>query len=140
MANWQHTWLHERPSLVIEDLGGARLGHHYVAMRYKVTTTQEMSMAMLIALRELSFLGYGQEFSAVQVTSDGKRERIGHLRDAFKPAPPSGVDLVKCVTINTISRKVIDEPAINPMTGEPYPIKEFPYYVYECESRADSSG
>ena len=68
-----------RPSLVIEHLGGRNLGRCYNAMFYRVTSTQALSRDDLSRLRDIGFLGYGQEFICE-----------GPVR--YEDAVPTGID------------------------------------------------
>lgn len=116
-------WRQDRPKLVIESKGGANLGRCYNAQYFEVTSTTALCREDLYKLREMGFLGYGQEF---------------HVTGPFSSEPgvpePTGVDVVQCVDTETG-----EAPAVNPYSGKPYPDHEFPYYVYKCESRVDSS-
>lgn len=116
-----HVWKSPRPKLVIESRGGANLGRCYNAQYFEVTSTTALCREDLYKLREMGFLGYGQEFRVSGPFSDEDHE-------------PTGVDVVQCVNTETG-----ETPAVNPYSGKPYPDHEFPYYVYRCESRVDSS-
>jgi len=111
----------ERPRLVIESKGGANLGRCYNAQYFEVTSTKVLCRDDLNTFFDMGLLGFGQEFTVEGPLSDEDHE-------------PTGMDLVRCVNTETG-----ESPALNPYSGEPYPDREFPYYVYSCESRVDSS-
>lgn len=135
-----HQWFQSRPSLVIERCGGASLGNCYCASYFRVTSTQPLSKEDLSALRLIGLLGCGQEFIANYITCDGKKEQLPIKVDWKTIIEPTGVDVVQCVEVdNKTGKPTSDEPAICPYTEKPYPPHKIPYFIYECESRADSS-
>jgi len=113
-----------RPMLTIESTGGRSLGRCYSASGYRVTSLRRISQEGLWQLRELGFLGLGQEFS-VASQCDGKEE-------------PGLTVEAPCVEYDA-SGKALPGPAINPYSGLPYEPSKYTYYVYDCESRVDSS-
>jgi hypothetical protein len=112
-----------RPALVVESTGGRQLGRCYHESTYRVTSRDKLSKKRLQALFEAGFLGVGQEFFVVS-PCDGTEA-------------PAGEDLVPCVVIAD-SGETLDEPAINPYSGKPYPPAPHHYFVYECRTRCDS--
>lgn len=144
-----------RPLLTIESKGGASLGNCYSASYYEVTSQHPLSMEDLRRLRESGFLGYGQEFSCVQVIEKDTRVRVPERFNVGKyvvgykegddkfpkssEVTPSGKDRVPCTMMDRHTRAVIEGEAINPYSGLPYQPTEMSYYVYACESRVDSS-
>jgi len=117
-------FLRTRPELVIEGTGGGSLGNCYSANGWRVTSVHRLTAETLRGLNALGLLGIGQEFY-VNSQADGKEE-------------PAGVDTVPCVVVDKRTGKRLDEPAINPYSGEPYGSHDYPYFVYDCESRCDS--
>lgn len=119
----RHIYLSHRPRLTIEYTGGKTLGNFYEASYYRVTSFCRLNLDQLQALRAAGLLGSGQYFT-VTSKCDGSEE-------------PAGYDDVPCVV--EIDGQVVDQPAINPYSGAPYgPVKQ-PYFVYEIDSRCDSS-
>jgi hypothetical protein len=123
MTNRTFEFRSPRPRLLVEFLFGVSLGNCYSARRYRVTSTQRMARKEIEALREAGVLGHGQEFY-IRSRCDGQEE-------------PAGKDVVPCVTV--VDGAVVDEPAVNPHTGDPYAPIQCGYFVYEVESRVDSS-
>lgn len=152
--NTDFVYRNDRPSLAIVHAGGANLGRCYSASYFTVTSTRPLSMEDLNTLRDIGFLGYGQEFMAHQVIGEervrvpqrfnpgrycvGFKEGDEELPSA-KDVKPSGVDVVPCVMVDRATGEVIPGKAINPYSGEPYGTHDQAYYVYRCESRVDSS-
>lgn len=143
--NTDYVYRNDRPALTIVNAGGASLGRCYSASYYDVTSTRPLSMEHLIALRDIGFLGCGQEFMAHQVVNE---ERIavpfkfaewGEEGPQARDVPASGVDKVPCIMVDRRTREVVPGKAINPYSGEEYGPNEQSYYVYRCESRVDSS-
>lgn len=108
-----------RPNLVIEDVGGGKLGNCYYGTTYRITSRHQMGDDQIHALAKAGVLGYGQEF---------------YIRKRVEPA---GEDELKCVVY--VDGKRTDEVPVNyagtPITNT---VKQ-PFYVYECERRVDSS-
>lgn len=132
----------DRPDLVIEKTGGAKLGSSYYSTLYRVVSTRVLTAGQIANLRSAGLLGSGQEFSCVQILEGGKKigllpEGASHI-ERFS-APPSGHDEVQCKEINDHTGEVIRSPSINPYTGKPDRSIKIPFYVYECEDRSDSS-
>jgi hypothetical protein len=113
-----------RPSLVIENGGGSKLGNCYYSHGYKITSRHKLSGDTIKGMRELGLLGYGQGFY-IRSLCNGKEE-------------PAGVDVVECVEYDERG-KPLPGPAINPYSGEPYGTTEYKYYEYLVENRVDSS-
>lgn len=128
-------WRNPRSALVIESTGDGQLGNCYSSMTYKVTSRQPLTKDKLVALRELGFLGYGQEFFCYLLTPSLRQLTIAESGTQ----DPSGHDIVPCSMIDRGNGKIIPGPAINPYSGLPYPDHQDPYYIYICESRVDSS-
>lgn len=124
--NVDFVYRNPRPVLTVEHTGGALLGACYRAMYFKVTSTEMLSADRLRKLFDAGFLGYGQEFQ-VKSRCDGKEKE-------------AGVDLVPCSMVDRRTREVIPGEAINPYSGKPYAPASHPYWIYEVETRVDSSG
>lgn len=152
--NTNFVYRNERPSLTIAPAGGANLGRCYSASYFDVTSTRPLSMEDLKLLRDIGFLGYGQEFMAHQVIGEEKvqvpqRFNPGRYTVDFKEGDeqlpsakdvkPSGIDVVPCVMVDRATGAVIPGEAINPYSGKPYAPNKQPYFTYRCESRVDSS-
>lgn len=112
-----------RPRLAIEHTGNKTLGNCYEASYYRVTSLWRLKLEQLQALRAAGFIGSGQYFTIVS-KCDGSEEPAGH-------------DEAPCVV--EVDGKVTDEPAINELSGVPYKPIQQPYFVYEIDSRCDSS-
>lgn len=106
-----------RPALVIESMGGANLGRCYNSMSYRVTSVEKINRDNLIKLRDAGFLGYGQEFT-VHSQCDGKEE-------------PGGYDMIDCHTYNSQGHDLGKDESRQPI--------KVSYFIYNCESRVDSS-
>jgi len=119
-----YVYRNARPSIVIESRGGKQLGNCYHASYYRVTSLRKLTKETIDGMFRLGLIGYGQEF-CILTKCDGSEE-------------PAGTDTVPCVVIDEGTGEVIDEPAINPYSGEPYGPNMQPYYVYDTESRCDS--
>lgn len=122
--NKKYLWTPTRPMLTIERNGSAALGRCYSQGNYKVTSSSRLSKAQLEGMARLGVIPAGQEFG-VSSQCDGHEE-------------PAFVDEVPC-TVQDIRGNKLDEPAINPWTKQPYTPHRFPYFVYECWERTDSS-
>jgi hypothetical protein len=143
--NTDFVYRNPRPSLTVQNAGGASLGNCYNASYFEVTSLRPLDMEDLYRLRECGFLGYGQEFMCHQVIGE---ERV-HVPAKFaawgKEGPqerdvaPSGKEMVPCIMVDRVTRKVIEGEAINPYSGKPYAPHEQAFYTYRCESRVDSS-
>lgn len=120
-----NAWRNPRPLLHVEQ-GSSGC--------YAITSTRELSLLDLAALRGIGLIGYGQEHSFLHVTKDGKRLPV------TANAEPTGIDMVACIEFDRATGKTVRANAINPYTGEPYPPHEGPYWTYECHDRVDSSG
>ena len=108
----------ERPSLAIRFISERNLGRCYNAYTYEITSLRRLSREKIMGLKELGFVGSGQEFN-INSQCDGEEE-------------PGGFDTVHCV----------DEEgnrAVNQYTGKLYEPNEVPYYVYSVTHRVDSS-
>ena len=113
-----------RADIAIKCTGGASLGNCYSASYWTVTSRHKLTVEKLEGMRKLGVLGFGQEFRILS-KCDGTEEAAGH-------------DEVPCSVEDRYTGKVLDEPAINPYSGEPYkPIQES-FYIYNCESCCDS--
>lgn len=124
-ADRSFVYLNPRPTLVIEHVGGGQLGNCYSGSTWRVTSTTKLTAAKLVALNAAGVLGIGQEFY-VRSQADGKEAAAGE-------------DEVPCVTVDRRTGKPTGEPPINPYSGNLYGSHKYPFYVYECESRCDSS-
>ena len=123
MSN-RFTYPNNRPHLTIELTGGASLGRCYSASYWRVTSRFRRTREALVGLEKLGMIGGGQEFT-IKSRCDGHE-------------PPAGFDEIVCVELDEAGN-ALPGPAINPYSGEPYgPVKQ-EFYVYECESRVDSS-
>ena len=111
----------ERPYLVVERTGGAKLGNCYNASYETISCHDRMTAEKINAMRDAGVLsGYGQEFY-IKSQCDGEEEPAGH-------------DEVMCVDSET------GEPATNPYSNKLYGTKSFAYYEYKVEHRVDSGG
>lgn len=134
MTNNKFVYLNTRAALQITGTGGSNLGNCYNAMTFRVTSKKPLDLVALRAMRDLGFLGYGQEFYAHLVAPDGKRVALPPKGDQ----PPTGTDTVQCSEVNP-QGMIVACPATNPYSGVLYTPHEEPYWSYDCESRADSS-
>ena len=116
----QYLYRRRRPSLVIEIAGGRQLGNCYAATYFRVTSCTQLRPDQLTALNKAGLLGLGQEFHIT-----GKEE-------------PAGEDVDACVVIDDVTGRVLDEPAVNPHTGQLYAPVVSHFFAYEIESRCDS--
>jgi len=138
-------YLNPRPALSIVNKGGRQLGNCYNASYYEVASLKPLSLKQLWLLRDIGYLGYGQEFKACQVINGMETPVPEEFADYGKPGPkttdtkPSGLDKIECQMFNRFTQEPIPGAAINPYSGLPYEPIETPYYVYRCESRVDSS-
>lgn len=107
----------ERPDIAIRFVSERNLGRCYNAYTYKITSLRRLSKEQILGLRELGFLGSGQEFS-ISSSCDGKEEPAGH-------------DTVHCVEDDGTR-------AVNPYTGDLYKPNEEPFFVYRVTNRVDS--
>jgi len=114
-----------RPNLAIENNGGSRLGNCYEQCKYKVISRERLSKDTLHKLRDLGFLGFGQEFY-INSKCDGSEE-------------PEIIEESPCVVVDAHNGKELDEPPINPYSGKLYESMKQYYFVYHVESRVDSS-
>lgn len=129
---------HDRPSLLIERAGGGQLGNCYYGMSYRVTSTVPLCGKDLRALRDMGFLGHGQEFYYHQVIGDRDRLEVPMehvVKNYVKQATPSGHDEVPCVDVHSDGTTT---PALN-YRKESIPSTRIAYYTYSVESRVDSS-
>lgn len=129
----------DRPDLVVESRGGKQLGNCYYASYHRVTSLDPLSGEKLVLLRKAGFLGYGQEFRYEYVNSGGGRSPVPDKIDYTYKVEPTGHDVVPSVEVDEFTDEVIRSPSINPYSGKEDPPSKVPYYVYECESRVDSS-
>ena len=122
----------DRPELVVERCGGARLGNCYNATYYKVTSQRALSMGELRLLQ--AFMDSGQEFMATQVTRDGEKVPVPPTLDwrTRQGIAPSGTDLVPCSEVEEATDRVV-------RVIEDVKPSAFHFFVYECECRVDSS-
>ena len=105
------------PSLTVKCIGGRNLGRCYNESTYEVRSDRELKRATIDALYEAGFLGYGQGFSV----------------------SPVRVETVMVSPVVKQGDLVLDEPPINPYTGELYKPAENKVFVYTCVSTCDSS-
>ena len=108
----------DRPSIEIRFMGERNLGRCYNGYYYQITSTRRLSSEQIAGLRKLHLLGSGQMFS-VNSQCDGKEEPAGH-------------DTVQCVDEE-------GKVAMNRYSGKLYKPREEPYFVYNTETRVDSS-
>lgn len=141
MAQTSRIYNNPRPCLVVERVGGGKLGNCYHSMKYKVTSTRAMSMEDMCDLRKAGFLGYGQEFYAKYVKADGTKDAVPQTLDwkTTKDVVATGHDLIECSEVDDRTGEVLRTPSINPYSGKEDEPREVSYFVYECESRVDSS-
>jgi len=124
----KHSYVYEntRPMLVVESRGGASLGRCYNACYFRVTSRVKISRERMLKLRDAGFLGFGQEFSILS-KCDGSEQPAGH-------------DSLPCVECDSSTGKPTGRaPAINPYSGKQYEPIEEAYFVYDVETRVDSS-
>jgi hypothetical protein len=117
------TWLHTRPKLTIERIGGGAIANCYSGDTWRITSTFRLSKEKIEALYKLGLVGFGQEFGIFS-QCDGNEL-------------PSGQDLVQCVEI-TPQGEVLPGVAMNRYSGKPHKPMMFPYFVYACWSKCDS--
>lgn len=124
----------DRPELLVERGGGARLGNCYNATYFKVTSRRALSLADLQALQTIGVLDAGQEFYGRQVTADDDRVTVPPVLDwrTRSTVVASGFDTVPCVEVDAETGKVI-------RILEAFKPSRSPFFVYECECRVDSS-
>lgn len=141
---WQamnkYIYKNNRPQLTVSNSGGGQLGNCYSSSTYMVTSLHALSESDLRSLRDIGCMVYGQEFYVKQVDEAGKLLPVSVSLDwhGRSKVAPSGHDVVECVEVN-YKGEVIACPGINPYSKEPYKPMRIPYYVYQCESRVDSS-
>lgn len=122
-----------RAALTIEHSSSRSLGRCYYETIYKVTATQPLTHATLLAFREAGLVGEGQEFSAYQVLPGGDRIPVGEQHSQN----PSGTDVVEPQRVDEFTGKPLPA-AMNPYSGKPYAPHTYYNYVYECVTRCDS--
>lgn len=112
-------WFPIRPDITIENAGGASLGRCYSQTNYRVTANRRLTRAQLTGLAELGIIPVGQEFEIVS-QCNGKEE------PAF---------------IDDIAPTAVDRDGLPTATVRIVNVQhlKFPYWVYECYSRTDSS-
>jgi hypothetical protein len=64
------------PSLQITTTGGANLGRCYNASYFQVVSTKKLTDVQIRQLRDMGFLGYGQEFLAGQPLEVDPKEYV----------------------------------------------------------------
>jgi hypothetical protein len=141
MAKTSRVYLSDRPLLTVDTKGGKQLGNCYYATYYEVTSTRPLDREQLQALRDSGFLGSGQEFyiRGLKNPEGGLDMTIPEKADwKYKPTP-TGCDTVPCSEVDDATGKVLKCPSINPYSGKEDGPTQIPYYVYEIESRVDSS-
>ncbi|NBT36359.1 MAG: hypothetical protein EBT03_12640 [Betaproteobacteria bacterium] len=124
-------WRNPRPTLTVEPAGSRQLGRCYYESTYRVMSTSPLGPEVVEALRKARLVGIGQEFSAHQVLADGRKVAVRDVQD------PSGEDEVEAIEVDE-GGKPTGRPAVNPYSGNPYPLHKFSFYVYECVTRCDS--
>lgn len=124
MSEINYVYPKPRPDLTVEHMGGRKLGNCYSATNYRVTSQFKLTRDKLLALRDLGFLGMGQDFQ-IHSKCDGTETTCLTVPAA-------------CVAMDSTG-KPIPGPAINPYSGKPYEPTSYTYYVYEVETRCDSS-
>lgn len=127
-------YISPKPKLQIENRGGKNLGRCYNASYFRVTALHPLSMEDFNRLRECGFLGYGQEFMCRYRTNDGKLVAVPEKLDymSVKDVVPTGYDKVGLTPMNEETWEKCGE-VIMTRTSD------IAYYVYEVESRVDSS-
>ena len=133
------TYKNTRPVLVVESMGGSHLGNCYSASYYKVTSTYPICKKTLLQLRDAHIIANGQEFYCKLVTASGERVPVVEELDWRNKIEPTGKDIVPCVEVNERTGEVLNTNPVNKYTGKPYGTTEYGYYVYEVETRVDSS-
>ena len=108
-----------RPQFSISITKSSQLRNCYSSTLFKVVSIRPLSSKILSTLNEIGILGFGQEFY-IHSKCDGMEEC-------------SVFDEQMCVDDET------GEMAIDSRTGKPYGSARIGYFVYECESRVDSS-
>lgn len=131
-----------RPILLIEKIGSRQGGSCYYIYKYKITSTLPLSQESFTSLRKVGVLGYGQELIVKQVFIDNESLKFNDSKlpekiDWKTKVAASAYDTIACVDIDDITGQIT--PAINPSNKQPYPDKQFPFYVYEAEDHVDSS-
>lgn len=142
MANGKsYVYRNPRPQLSIELAGGANLGRCYSATYYRVTSTRPLDAKTIRSLRDAGFLGYGQEFMFHQRLPDGNKARVPDELDwrTTKDVAPSGTEMIPCVEVDDRTGEPTGNPPVNPYSGKLYEPMEQSYFIYDCESRVDSS-
>ena len=117
MREEHHAYRSTAPVLMIEELGGRKLGNCYYATRYRITSRGvKLTREQLHKLADAGVLGVGQEFY-VRSTCDGMEE------PCRRESAPCTVDE---------EGGHCDQPQHQGYVHT--------YYSYECERRVDSSG
>lgn len=112
----RHVFSSDRPDLVIRCVRTEKLGNCYYATTYSVESkSRRLTKEDLTTLYKLGLLGYGQDFRVIS-KCDSKVEAA--IRDE-----------TPCVLSTT------GDPCGNPKHAP----STVPVYVYECETRVDSS-
>lgn len=112
-------WLPTRPDVTIERVSGMGLGRCYSQTNYRVTANRRLTRAQLHGLANLDIIPAGQEFGVLS-PCDGKEEPA--FFDEVEPTA-IGRDGLPTATVRIIDVKR----------------RSFPYWVYECYERTDSS-
>ncbi len=127
-------YLSPKPQLSIENRGGRSLGRCYNASYFRITSLRPLSLKDLSRLRECGFLGYGQEFISSYLTKEGSKIGVPDTLDwrTAKDVEPTGYDEVGLTDIKEETWEVVGPSNSHHKTS-------LPYYIYEIESRVDSS-
>jgi hypothetical protein len=113
-----------RPLLEITREGGGKLGNCYYGMVFLVKSDKPLSEEALVALRDLGFLGYGQEFYTKTLPEEVVTSTPVWLAEDGTQYPCPLPAHVKNV---------------GPYAHREIRHQESARYVYRCESRVDSS-
>ncbi len=123
-----------KPQLTIEKAGSKNLGRCYNSSTYKVTSLQALSIEDLVLIRKAGFLGSGQEFMCRYVSNTGTKVPVPAKLDymSVKDVVPTGCDMVRGTEVEEDTWMILGPSKCEHMY-------EVNYFVYECESRVDSS-
>lgn len=112
-------WLPTRPDFTIEKVRGVGLGRCYSQTTYRVTANRRITPAQLNQLAAIGIIPAGQEFGVLS-QCDGKEEPA-----FYDEVEPTAIDRDG---LPTATVRIVDARR-----------RSFPYWVYECYERTDSS-
>lgn len=136
-----YVYLNRRPVLTVEHGGGGQLGNCYHGSKYRITSLTPLDREAIIGIRAAGFIGGGQEFYILGQEVEGKLVPVPQKLDwnQRRDIKPTGVEKVNCSVRDRQTGKILDEPPINPYSGDLYSPINASYYVYVTEDRVDSS-